>query len=429
MEYKKKITEEIIEEILSKGVRDMPQNPASRGLALEQIRAFYYVPEEETLNLLLKIEEGIEEVINDIKYLFVIVDELPEASKDTIGKIYLVEKETSSEGNKYTEFLTIEKDNVYYWERIGLKEINIVYDDELSLSSENPIKNKVVTKALLERVHKDQLVTINGKSLMQGKDVNIEIKDGVDEATLNEKLSKYQKIDSVYLTTEAKTIVGAINELNEKVGNSSGADIDLTEYVKKTDYAGKGVAGVVMTGENTGIAVSPSTHNIYILKANDTQITTKTNHYAPIVSSNLDLAVKVGMTTNALEWTEKEKASARNLIGIEKLYKHTVSFVGISEKLVVISTDITPFYKVSNGMESMPEELDYYTIIPNGIDSIRRSYITHGYEDNHSCQCLIDLGETVAPNTIKSIVYNNWLDGQLKTLYLPELNNDTVTEV
>ena len=33
----------------------------------------------------------------------------------------------------------------------------------------------------------------------------------------------------------------------------------------------------------------------------------------------IDLLVKVGMTTNSLEWTEEEKASARDLLGVTDL--------------------------------------------------------------------------------------------------------------
>ena len=35
----------------------------------------------------------------------------------------------------------------------------------------------------------------------------------------------------------------------------------------------------------------------------------------PITPTNLDYAVKTGMTTNAIEWTEEEKRAARDLIG------------------------------------------------------------------------------------------------------------------
>ena len=45
----KKITDDFIEKILSKGVRDMPTNPAAQGYDERQIRAFYYLPEKQIL--------------------------------------------------------------------------------------------------------------------------------------------------------------------------------------------------------------------------------------------------------------------------------------------------------------------------------------------------------------------------------------------
>ena len=73
MKYEKKITKELIEKILSKGVKRMPQNPASKGYTPEQIRAFYYLPEKETLELLMQIEDEMSNVVNDVADLFKLV--------------------------------------------------------------------------------------------------------------------------------------------------------------------------------------------------------------------------------------------------------------------------------------------------------------------------------------------------------------------
>ena len=59
MDYVKKITTDLIEKILSKGVRDMPQNPAAQGYDEKQIRAFYYLPEKQILITMSMIEEGL----------------------------------------------------------------------------------------------------------------------------------------------------------------------------------------------------------------------------------------------------------------------------------------------------------------------------------------------------------------------------------
>ena len=104
-----------------------------------------------------------------------------------------------------------------------------------------------------------------------------------------------------------------INELNKKIENLSGADIDLSEYVKNTDYASKTQYGLVKLGQ--GVKIDKGTGLLFTDFANESYISAKSNYYTPITPAKLDYAVKVGMTTNKLEWTEEEKASARNLIG------------------------------------------------------------------------------------------------------------------
>lgn len=90
--------------------------------------------------------------------------------------------------------------------------------------------------------------------------------------------------------------------------------VDLTDYVKKTDYAGDNNAGVVKTSPYFGVKVNAS-GALYINKAYDADVKAKTNSYAPLTPSTLDLAVKTGVTTNTIELTDDEKTSARTWIG------------------------------------------------------------------------------------------------------------------
>ena len=91
--------------------------------------------------------------------------------------------------------------------------------------------------------------------------------------------------------------------------------VDLTDYVKNTDYATADVGGVVkISGNYFGLAFNGS-NQLYVNKATDAEVTAKTSHYKPIVPANLDLAVKTGVTTNTLELTDDEKASARTWLG------------------------------------------------------------------------------------------------------------------
>lgn len=67
--------------------------------------------------------------------------------------------------------------------------------------------------------------------------------------------------------------------------------VDLTNYVKNTDYATASTVGLVKANGSSGITVN-SAGNISTVKATESDIDTKTNNYKPIVSSNLDYAVK-----------------------------------------------------------------------------------------------------------------------------------------
>lgn len=67
MDYVKKLTSELVEKILSKGVRDMPQNPAAQGYNERQIREFYYLPEKLILEILMEMDNSLKEIFDDIK--------------------------------------------------------------------------------------------------------------------------------------------------------------------------------------------------------------------------------------------------------------------------------------------------------------------------------------------------------------------------
>ncbi len=94
-------------------------------------------------------------------------------------------------------------------------------------------------------------------------------------------------------------------------------EIDLSDYVKKTDYATTDNEGIVRVGE--GLTISTSTHKLNILNAQYEHIDAKLSNYRPVTPANLDYAVKVGLTTNAITLTDEEKAAAQTWLGIDNL--------------------------------------------------------------------------------------------------------------
>lgn len=92
---------------------------------------------------------------------------------------------------------------------------------------------------------------------------------------------------------------------------------DLIDYVKNTDYATSSVAGIVKVA-TTG-AIRLNDNNILTISgASESEITRRTSG-RPILPASLDYAIKSGMTTNTLTWTEEEKLAARTLIGVPQI--------------------------------------------------------------------------------------------------------------
>ena len=95
--------------------------------------------------------------------------------------------------------------------------------------------------------------------------------------------------------------------------------VDLTDYVKNTDYATTDKAGVIKTTAIYGTYVNKDTGVLSLVSATEDLIMAKANNYRPIVPKNIDLVVKTGLTTNTIELSDEEKAAAQNWLGVPQL--------------------------------------------------------------------------------------------------------------
>lgn len=94
--------------------------------------------------------------------------------------------------------------------------------------------------------------------------------------------------------------------------------VDLSEYVKNTDYAGLGKVGVASINSVLGISVMNNANyenTLTIRSARETDIDAKTSFYYPITPSILDYAVMKALSDSKLEWTDEQKQLARALLG------------------------------------------------------------------------------------------------------------------
>lgn len=83
------------------------------------------------------------------QFQYEVVSKLPTASADTMGKIYLVSDVHSSTDN-YDEFITLEKDGAYSWEKIGNTDIDLSgYVKNTTTIAGVELKNNITKTELL----------------------------------------------------------------------------------------------------------------------------------------------------------------------------------------------------------------------------------------------------------------------------------------
>lgn len=105
-----------------------------------------------------------------------------------------------------------------------------------------------------------------------------------------------------------------INGAWEYIGTKQ-IEIDLTEYVKNTDYASVGKCGIVKTAATYDDGIYINTAGAMSLCTASTANIDDRKTKRPITPTNLDYAVKVGITTNTNELTTDEQAAARAWLG------------------------------------------------------------------------------------------------------------------
>lgn len=184
------------------------------------------------------IDEKFKDLIDNIKTLkFQIVESLPKTGEN--GIIYLVPTENNDEGtNKYTEWVWLEDEQRY--EPLG-SFVDIIVDDTLSETSENPVQNKVITEAL-NRINKELFplkLTVTGGGLFEKR----------TEQTINVEFHLYEGSEEV--SAESANINGEI------VTGSNGKSYDGVST--NTTYTVTVVKdGQTLKGSTSATFVNPS---------------------------------------------------------------------------------------------------------------------------------------------------------------------------
>ena len=137
-------------------------------------------------------------------------------------------------------------------------------------------------------------------------------------STMDKALKNSITTNTIELTDEEKTNacnwIGAVKDVQ-----ANGTSI-ITDGIANIPVAGAGGKLGLIFPAGFGINVTAS-GALATVKATDALIEAKTNNFQPVVPSNLDYAVKVGVTTNTKELTTEEKANACNWLGAEQSAK------------------------------------------------------------------------------------------------------------
>lgn len=129
-----------------------------------------------------------------------------------------------------------------------------------------------------------------------------------------------------YVLTEADKEEIA-EEVKELIDLPDGGDVDLTDYVKNTDYATSTKGGVVkVTNVSSGLTMNNG--NLSISYANDTDIGLKQDTYRPLTSKYIDNIVAKGITTNTIPLTDQQKAKACEWLGVADLIGDIETLLG-----------------------------------------------------------------------------------------------------
>ena len=129
-----------------------------------------------------------------------------------------------------------------------------------------------------------------------------------------------QPVEYIYVSDEKViedlTANGFIQVGYYKLGILETQKANLTNLVKNTDYASAENAGIGKVEKYMGVGIQGE--HFYAVPCNDNDINEESvNNYRTLQGRHISKIVKKGLTNNTQVWTEEEKTSARDLLGIK----------------------------------------------------------------------------------------------------------------
>lgn len=314
-----KLNSDLINFNISKGIAVKLPEDLSQIKALDDILTLVsdvYGTNENLYNQVQDIDTQVKEIDNQVRALETIAGVLDSGKQDKL---------TAGDG------ITIDN-----------KVIKVNADSELNEST-NPVQNKVV-KETIERVEGTANTAYNmaGQNQWEIAEIHTRIDtlhanafvivDSLPEPT-EEHLGKIYLVsanngnDNFY---DEYIVIKAESFSWEKIGSTSlSQNIDLSDYVKNTDYATNAKVGIIKGGSsaNSAIFLNTSTgygeyaqYTLFINSANEANIKARKPAFAGngvgvIAPDNMDIALRIALTESILTYTDEEKTKVSELLG------------------------------------------------------------------------------------------------------------------
>ena len=166
-------------------------------------------------------------------------------------------------------------------------------------------------------------------------------------------------------------------EITVKDVQANGTSI-VTDGVANIPMATSSTPGLVRPVNANGIYVS-NTGTLNLSKLSDASLPNKNANYAVLISQ-IDLATKVGVTTNTITLTDEEKANACN-------------WVGAGQQRTVVEDSTTPTVKIENALSNT--DYQYGTITSLTITAVETSYLETNFYFTAGDEITVDLPDTL----------------------------------
>ncbi len=215
-----------------------------------------------------------------------------------------------------------------------------------------------------------------GTGLAVGKAGGLYVVGVRDDEIESESTSSYRTLQAQHISKVVKK--GMTSNTQEWTDEDKANARTLIDAVGKTDYGNESTHGIIKASPACGTFTNDGILNIR--RADNSDIDTKEQKYRPIVPANLDYAIKSGMTTNSLEWTDEEKTAARTQIdAVGKSDYASLSNHGIVKVLNSAGTfcneGIIYLYKALES-DIDAKEQKYRPIVPNNLDYAVKKALT-----------------------------------------------------